>query len=1809
MAEATPKGAAKRPEMIAQGSSKRLATPKPPADMYAYQTPLSSRYASAEMSGLFSSATRFGTWRKLWLNLAIAEKELGLPIPDEAIDQMRKHLTLDPKQMQQANDEEKKRRHDVMAHVHVFGLVAPAAAPIIHLGATSCYVTDNADLIFLKEGLALLIDKLAVVIDRFATWAKKHRDLPCLGWTHFQPAQLTTVGKRATLWIQELLWDLRNIKRAHSDLGFRGVKGTTGTQASFLALFDGDHAKVEKLDHLVTKLSGFDHAYPVTGQTYSRKIDIDVLQPLASFGATAHKIATDIRLLANLKEVEEPFEKDQIGSSAMAYKRNPMRCERVCSLARHLMVLQQNALMTSSVQWFERTLDDSANRRVTIPEAFLTTDIILTTLQNVSEGMVVYPAIIKRHIAQELPFMATENIIMAIVKKGGDRQLVHEKIRVLSHQAGKVVKEEGGENDLIQRVRDDDFFKAIHGDLEGLLDPKSFYGRAPQQVDSFLADHVEPALKPYRESGALSQAGSAELNLGVRRQLAGAVAAGEALPWSPLPYTNNGLSVHTRRSSSKSHVTLTTTNTKTGIETRDDSRQSPCDLESSSRTLAAAKSVEDIPVHPFDTHILPDVDLRIESLLETGSSSQGALPDLINPSEGLSCTFRRFEFSQRVRAPSGPLTQSHRTDSLTMELYTLSFCMPRVSSSRGSSSESIGQQESRPAHALPKSSLSATRPALASNPGSYASAAATTSSDPVQALPQPRHSDEAIRPRRTSLLSNVSTPETLLESSAKVAASDVLAGPSRREVSFGHGQAQSVSVSYTQADPDRQRATRYHHGHSASLGAAVTPPRHRSSSNLTDISFPGSGTGSRDQSARQSPVSTFLPPLPAAESRSAAGAIGASSARDPAPGSASPASRHIRSLTASGLTTRSPDLLPLEDVLRSREPSRNQSISGPIGFVPQRASEEQISAVGSGQLSNTQPVNIALSASARPARDRVSVSSFGTARSLHTSNNSVVSVLSTSASSVNSSGADQGDSASSALLLGDQTDHLISLESQRAMTQLTAELMSQSNCLVNSQLVTASDAAPERFNLYLSGSFPGVMASRMALLLKSPLPNKSVVYVPRSDVLDADEQVKTEMRRKLDEIASLTKAHLAIVGQASQIIDYGLELKRTVAIVITGPYESVEQARVRLLVLLDELTGLHSEVCEIDYKLHNIIAGRQRAVLQSIQEETMTNIYFPTSLSGLIDAKNPSLQSRQNLVFITGDFFGVQRAREVLFQISLNQSKCIISRDTAVLPRKLDWLLTQRSGELKSIMTDNATFVAFPPIGSQISHVSIFGDVRANIERTIRSLMLLASEYYVASVWLLPLQFDARGTSGSLSASDIPQILRHLAIESGAEVIFKGNSFEIHGLESEVKLAVTELIRHEVVKSFHAEVRFQIELANEHRDFLSGKKNGKLTKIMKQALVKIRFESFNDYNFLIDLSGNQSNILEGLALLQEELPSELSFHVPETYHKRIIGVGGKNIQRIMKRLGVYVKFANSEEHAVMGGYRHNADNVVARTPAKNAASLAELKASVLELVNARDKDFVTVSVDVPRRYQRSLTGEKSIFVHDIEKKTNCLLRYPARETGSDNVEIYGPASEIPSAIAALKQHIPSEAEYRLPHSSDMAQLAVSPDFFAFGESLKQDFAISLLPWIDRTRGIEETVIQMCLNQSHCDHLPAARNRLENYLLNRNIPLYPASVRPGSSTTARRDSSAANAPLAETLLALSTPQNVTDSSASPWGDPRSHGRSSFDPDYAHAIRQHTSRAGSLEGHRVTRPDGSTTPTPATMHNLFGQLQLQ
>lgn len=460
-----------------------------------YRSPLESRYASAEMRELFSEAKKFSTWRKLWLALAEAEKQLGLEITDEQLRQMREHL--DDIDYVAAEVYEKKFRHDVMAHIHTFGDAAPAAAGIIHLGATSQFVNCNTDMIVMREGLRLIVAHLVNVIDALGGFAEKWRDLPTLGFTHFQPAQMTTVGKRAALWCMDFLRDLRDIEYRLGGLEFRGVKGTTGTQASFLALFDGDHEKVKQLDKLVAEKMGFEKIAPVTSQTYSRKIDTVIAQALAGVGVSVHKFCNDVRLLAHRKEIEEPFAESQVGSSAMAYKRNPMRCERATGLARFLMDVSASPMHTAAEQWLERTLDDSANKRLAMSEAFLAADACLRIVADVAGGMVVYPAVIAASAAAELPFMATENFIMAGVRAGGNRQELHEVIRTHSQAAAEQVKLHGLPNDLIKRLKADDAFAEI--DIDSLLDPKTFTGRARQQTDEFLADQVAPVRKQYAD--------------------------------------------------------------------------------------------------------------------------------------------------------------------------------------------------------------------------------------------------------------------------------------------------------------------------------------------------------------------------------------------------------------------------------------------------------------------------------------------------------------------------------------------------------------------------------------------------------------------------------------------------------------------------------------------------------------------------------------------------------------------------------------------------------------------------------------------------------------------------------------------------------------------------------------------------------------------------------------------------------------------------------------------------------------------------------------------------------------------------------------------------------------------------------------------------------------------------------------------------------------------------------------------------------------------------------------------------------------
>lgn len=458
-----------------------------------YENPLISRYASRDMSFLWSPQKKHSTWRRLWLALAESEKELGLTIGEDQLEAMRAHL--DDIDFDLAAKHEKIRRHDVMAHVETFAEAVPVAKPIIHLGATSCFVTDNTDLILLRQSLELVRERLVRVILLLSKFAQEYRDLPCLGFTHLQSAQPTTIGKRATLWCYDLVLDLEEVEHRIQQLKFRSTKGTTGTQASFLELFQGDHAKVKQLEKRVAEKMGFDQVYAVTGQTYSRKVDSQVLDVLSGIAQSAHKIATDIRILAHRREVEEPIEESQIGSSAMPYKRNPMRSERICGLARYVISNQANGANTLATQWMERTLDDSANRRLSLPLSFLGIDAILIILANVCDGMVVYPALVGRHLAEELPFMATENLMMAAVKAGGDRQDLHEKIRVYSREAGARIKHEGLSNDLLERLQADPAFPEF--DAKEVLDPIKYVGRAPEQVDDFLADVIQPIRDRY----------------------------------------------------------------------------------------------------------------------------------------------------------------------------------------------------------------------------------------------------------------------------------------------------------------------------------------------------------------------------------------------------------------------------------------------------------------------------------------------------------------------------------------------------------------------------------------------------------------------------------------------------------------------------------------------------------------------------------------------------------------------------------------------------------------------------------------------------------------------------------------------------------------------------------------------------------------------------------------------------------------------------------------------------------------------------------------------------------------------------------------------------------------------------------------------------------------------------------------------------------------------------------------------------------------------------------------------------------------
>ncbi|KIK71273.1 hypothetical protein GYMLUDRAFT_66480 [Collybiopsis luxurians FD-317 M1] len=687
------------------------------------------------------------------------------------------------------------------------------------------------------------------------------------------------------------------------------------------------------------------------------------------------------------------------------------------------------------------------------------------------------------------------------------------------------------------------------------------------------------------------------------------------------------------------------------------------------------------------------------------------------------------------------------------------------------------------------------------------------------------------------------------------------------------------------------------------------------------------------------------------------------------------------------------------------------------------------------------------------------------------------------------------------------------------------------------------------WNFTVTGAYQQVMVTRGMILKECPIQHRAAIKVTRSEILDSPSSkpaLKPEVRRRLDDIASQTLAHIAVVnsplslsnrtppdGISSSAGWSGLETERICELVITGAVDSVDMARVRLLVMLDELSGLHSEMCEIEKKLHTIIVGRKRSVLQSIQEETATNIYLPSPLQGhlgpeLSVSPADSLGKPNSVIWITGEFFGVQRARDMLYNVASTKAKSIISRDTAILPRKLDWMVTDRPEDLKSIMHDNATFIQFPPLGNSTSLISVFGDNRVNIQRTIRSIMQLACQFYVGSFWLLPVQFNALLPPPTLNPSQVTTLIKQISLTTGAEVVFKSMCFELHGLEHEVRAAVGMIMELDIIKAFHHEIRFQIELANEHREFISGKKNGKINKIMQTTNVKIKFETFNDHNFLIDVSGPDGVVLQGLTLLQEELPAEISFHVPEAYHKRIIGVGGRSIQRIMKKYGVYVKFSNAEEFAALGGYNDNDDNVIARTPAKNALNLDNLKQSVMELVNPKDKDFVNETISIPRRYHRTLLGEKAIFIHDIETKTNSKVRFPDKETASDVVTIFGPESQVQIAAAMLLDHVPFEADMAVPRSSDLPRVCNSAEFGSLVERVKRELQVSITPNVNiptmngagGSESLGDYSFKFRCQRSNTDFLVTAREMLEQFLHNHNIRVYPS---PTSHTHKRGDS--------------------------------------------------------------------------------------
>lgn len=669
--------------------------------------------------------------------------------------------------------------------------------------------------------------------------------------------------------------------------------------------------------------------------------------------------------------------------------------------------------------------------------------------------------------------------------------------------------------------------------------------------------------------------------------------------------------------------------------------------------------------------------------------------------------------------------------------------------------------------------------------------------------------------------------------------------------------------------------------------------------------------------------------------------------------------------------------------------------------------------------------------------------------------------------------------------------------------------------LQHAQASVPSSTSP-KYSFNMCGTQSQVQDARGALLQELPFAWKVLVKVPCADVVATSNEsqapsngvVRADVRAKLDEIMQLSNTQITAVQLDSHGVELGagLEVDRNVQFVVAGSIESIEFARVQLLLYLDHLHGLHVEQIEIDRKLHHISAGRKRGVLQLIEEETQTTVYLSSPFAGVLQSGTPAaVASKRNIVYITGRFYNTQRARDMILQLTASKAKTQVSKTVTLMPRKLDWLLQERLEALRLLMLDNSTFLELPVIGSQQGQVTVLGTNRVDVERSIRTLMQLVSPYYTANVWLLPGSYDALGLSSKPDTRVLSSIVTSISAGTNAEIVFQNNHFEISGLDREVRAALRQLMRVPTLKHYTYEFRFQLELATDHREFISGKKNGKINKIMEHCGVRIRFEPFNEYNFLIDVLGTELDAaLQGLGLLQEELPAEMSFHVPEAYHKRIIGVGGKNIQRIMKKFGVYVKFSNAEEFAALGGYMDNDDNVIARTPSKNSSNLENLKNSVMELVSPKDKDFVTETVAVPRKHQRALLGEKAVHMHEIERKTRCVVRFARRESALDVVQIFGPESQIAVAVQMLLQHVPLEAEVVVPNSYELGAMLESKDYTLLQERVQKELGITLTTGHRAPNDQGECSLRLSVPRANLELLPMAKSMLDELCAQHNV---------------------------------------------------------------------------------------------------------